>query len=57
MGTRFGEGRGQEPGSEVGEDGVAGGVEGVCVSRGRVTDRSDEKGTDEHWMVKDRDGW
>ena len=46
VGAGFLEGGRVEPGGEVGEDGVAGGVEGVGVGWGRVADGGDEEGAD-----------
>lgn len=47
VGAGFLEGRGVEPGAEVGEDGVAGGVEGVGVGWGGVADGGDEEWADD----------
>lgn len=47
VGARFLEGGSEEPGTEVGEDGVAGGVEGVGVGWGGVADGGDEEWADD----------
>lgn len=57
MWARFGEGRVEEPALEGGEDGVPGGVEGVGVGWGRVSDGSDEERAEGHLAGYVFDGW
>lgn len=55
MPSRFGEGRREEDGVQVVEDRVAGGVEGVAESCGRVADGCDEeRGGERHWEEQEK---